>query len=109
MEELVKRLGMLLIALGVSSLGSPKPLVAQELFTMPEQKVETRWANAENPTGEKGKAAQTNAGRKGSAYAELKAGQSRVLAEATGTTAWRFLRRGTGTDRGVRVGAVLES
>jgi hypothetical protein len=77
---------MLLIALGVSSLGSPKPLVAQELFTMPEQKVETRWANAENPTGEKGKAAQTNAGRKGSAYAELKAGQSRVLAEATGTS-----------------------
>jgi len=62
----------------------PSVTAAQELYRMPEQKVETRWANAENPTGEKGKGAQTNAGRKGSAYAELKAGQSRVLAEATG-------------------------
>ena len=62
----------------------PSVTGAQELYRMPEQKVETRWANAENPTGEKGKGAQTNAGRKGSAYAELKAGQSRVLAEATG-------------------------
>jgi len=65
---------------------APNLMPAQELFEMPTQKIETRWANAENPRGEKGKAAHTNAGRKGSAYAVLKAGESRILAEATGTS-----------------------
>ena len=59
---------------------------AQELFDMPSQKTETRWANAENPRGEKGKAAQANGGRKGAAFAVLKAGESRILSEATGTS-----------------------
>ena len=77
---------MLVITVGLGTLLMPLSLRAQELFQMPEQKVETRWANAENAAGEKSKAAQTNAGRKGSAYAELKAGQSRVLAEASGTS-----------------------
>ncbi|HIJ65362.1 MAG TPA: DUF2961 domain-containing protein [Candidatus Hydrogenedentes bacterium] len=50
---------------------------------MPEG-VETRWASAENWKGEKGAAAQANAGRKGSAAFVLKAGEEKVLAEATG-------------------------
>ncbi|HYG79756.1 MAG TPA: glycoside hydrolase family 172 protein [Pyrinomonadaceae bacterium] len=58
---------------------------AQSLFEMPEG-VETRWASGENPTGEKGKAGQANAGRKGAPTVAIPAGQSRVLAEARGTS-----------------------
>jgi hypothetical protein len=58
--------------------------LAQSLFEMPEG-VETRWASGENPKGEKGKAAQANGGRKGSATVRVKAGQSFTLAEALGT------------------------
>jgi hypothetical protein len=66
----------------LSAAGSAR---AQDLFEMP-QGVETRWASGENPTGEKGKGAQTNGGRKGSPTVAIKAGESRVLAEATGTS-----------------------
>ena len=51
------------------------------LFMIPNG-VETRWATAENPKGEKGFGAQTNGGRKGSACFPLKAGERKVLAEA---------------------------
>src|SRR4029453_16648635 len=57
---------------------------AQTLFELPEG-VEPRWATGENPKGEKGKGGQANAGRKGSPTVAIKAGESRVLAEATGT------------------------
>ena len=50
------------------------------LFSKPEG-IETRWASPENPKGEKGKAAQSGGGRKGSACFPLKAGESHVLAE----------------------------
>lgn len=43
--------------------------------------VETRWASAENPKGEKGKGGQANDGRKGSPSIKLGAGQSYILAE----------------------------
>lgn len=56
---------------------------AQSLYTIPDN-VETRWASPENPKGEKGKAAQTNGGRKGSPAISLKAGEQYVLAEASG-------------------------
>ena len=59
--------------------------LAQTLYEMPEG-VETRWATGENPTGEKGKGGQTNGGRKGSPVVVVKAGESRVLAEANGTS-----------------------
>jgi hypothetical protein len=52
----------------------------QSLYQLPEG-VETRWASPENPTGEPGKGAQANAGRKGAAYWPLKAGEQRTLAE----------------------------
>src|SRR5215213_4216111 len=58
---------------------------AQSLFEMPEG-VESRWASGENPTGEKGKAGQANGGRKGAPTVAIKAGASRVLAEAAGTS-----------------------
>lgn len=54
---------------------------AQELYEMPAG-VESRWASGENPTGEKGKGGQTNGGRKGAPTVQIKAGESRVLAEA---------------------------
>ena len=57
---------------------------AQSLYEMPEG-VETRWASGENPAGAKGQAGQANGGRKGSPVVVVKAGESRVLAEATGT------------------------
>jgi Protein of unknown function (DUF2961) len=58
---------------------------AQSLYTIPDN-VETRWASPENPKGEKGKAGQTNGGRKGSPAFPLKAGEQRVLAEVSGTS-----------------------
>jgi hypothetical protein len=56
---------------------------ADSLFALPEG-VETRWASAENFKGEKGKAGQTNSGRKGSANFKFTAGETRVLAEVAG-------------------------
>jgi hypothetical protein len=54
---------------------------AQELFEMP-QGVESRMASPENPTGEKGKGGAANSGRKGAPTVSIRAGTSRVLAEA---------------------------
>ena len=58
---------------------------AQSIFEMPEG-VETRWASGENPRAEKGRGAQANGGRKGSPTVPIKAGESRVLAEAANTS-----------------------
>lgn len=55
-------------------------VVAQHVYEIPDG-VETRWASPENPRGEKGKAGQENAGRKGRASIDLKAGAQLVLAE----------------------------
>jgi Protein of unknown function (DUF2961) len=60
------------------------PIVhAQALYVVPDG-VETRWASPENPTGERGKGGTVNAGRKGSPFFVLKAGESRTLAEVKG-------------------------
>ena len=56
---------------------------AQSLYEMPEG-VETRWASGENPKGEKGKGGQARGGRKGSPTVPIKAGESFILAEASG-------------------------
>lgn len=58
---------------------------AQSLYEMPAN-VESRWASGENPTGEKGKGGQANGGRKGAATVAIRAGESRVLAEARATS-----------------------
>lgn len=55
----------------------------QTLYTFPGN-LETRWASPENPIGEKGRAGQANAGRKGSPAFPLAAGEQRVLAEVSG-------------------------
>src|SRR5215203_943934 len=59
--------------------------LAQLIYEMPEG-VESRMASGENPTGAKGRGGQVNGGRKGAATVPIKAGESRVLAEATGTS-----------------------
>ena len=51
-----------------------------------EEGIEARWASPENFKGEKGEAAKTNGGRKGSPFFPLEAGESKVLAEVTGTS-----------------------
>lgn len=61
------------------------PADAQELFQMPRG-VETRWASGENPSGARGAGGQANGGRKGSPTVTIRAGESRVLAEARGTS-----------------------
>lgn len=76
------RRALLLAFLSLCAAGATR---AQTLYEMPEG-VESRWASGENPTGEKGKAARTNAGRKGSPTVPVKAGESRVIAEAVGTS-----------------------
>lgn len=60
-------------------------ILAQNIYEMPDG-VETRWASGENPTGEKGKGGLTNGGRKGAPTVSIKAGESRVLAEARATS-----------------------
>ena len=54
--------------------------LAQRVYEIPDG-VETRWASPENPRGEKGKAGQENAGRKGRPAIDLKAGAQLVLGE----------------------------
>jgi Protein of unknown function (DUF2961) len=66
-------------------IASVKAAYAQALFEIPEG-VESRWASGENPKGEKGKGGAANGGRKGSPTVSIKAGGSRVLAEASGTS-----------------------
>ncbi len=66
------------------------PLDPKELYTIPAG-VQTRWASPENARGEKGAGGATNGGRKGQSNVPLKAGESRVLAEAAGTSG--MLRR----------------
>jgi hypothetical protein len=58
---------------------------AQALYEMPNG-VESRMASGENPTGEKGRGGQANGGRKGAPTVPIKAGESRVLAQAVGTS-----------------------
>jgi hypothetical protein len=73
------------IILFVLLISSTSATFAQTLYEMPDG-VETRWASSENQRGEKGKGGRANGGRKGSATVPIKAGASRVLAEATGTS-----------------------
>ncbi len=70
---------------GNSAKASDATLSPDSLFVFPEG-VQTRWASAENWKGEKGVAGQANAGRKGSPCFGLKAGESKVLAEVTGSS-----------------------
>jgi hypothetical protein len=76
----IYRLGLLLILIT-----STQAARAQAIFEMPEG-VESRWASGENPTGAKGQGGQANGGRKGAPTVAIKAGESRVLAEAVGTS-----------------------
>jgi len=62
-----------------------QPAAAQNLYEMPTG-VESRVASGENPTGAKGRGGTANGGRKGAATVPIKAGESRVLAEASGTS-----------------------
>jgi hypothetical protein len=66
-------------------LSTAETVMPQALFEMPEG-VESRWANGENPKGEKGKAGQANGGRKGAPAIAVPAGESRLLAEASGSS-----------------------
>jgi hypothetical protein len=66
-------------------LSTAETVLSQALFEMPEG-VESRWANGENPKGEKGKGGQANGGRKGAPAIAVLAGESRILAEASGTS-----------------------
>lgn len=80
----------------------------QLLFTMPKG-VQTRWASPENWNGEKGAGGQQGLGRKGSAWFALKAGEQRILAEATGVSGtvrriWATIRdRSPAMLRGLRL------
>lgn len=73
------------IFLILTSIFIAQTVFAQSLYEMP-QKIESRVASGENPTGEKGKGGQADGGRKGAATVPIKAGQSRVLAEAKNTS-----------------------
>src|SRR5215467_4709672 len=60
-------------------------LFAQSMYTAPDT-IETRWASPENPLGEKGKGAQTNAGRKGRSMIPVKVDEQVTLAEVHGSS-----------------------
>jgi Protein of unknown function (DUF2961) len=76
------RLGIALFLMAGCSLSKA---AAQSLYTLPEG-VQTRWASAENPGGEKGKGAQTDGGRKGRPAVPIKAGEQVTLAEIRGSS-----------------------
>ena len=57
------------------------------LYVVPKG-VETRWASPENPTGEKGSAARSNGGRKGSAFFPLRAGKPGCSRQRRARAAW---------------------
>jgi len=57
---------------------------ATVLYRIPEN-VKTRWASPENPGAEKGAGGKTNAGRKGSAFFPIKAGETKTLAAVSNT------------------------
>lgn len=52
---------------------------AQELYQLPKNNARTHWYSFENPSGEKGKAAITNKGAKGSAWKYVEAGEKIIL------------------------------
>ena len=54
-----------------------------DLYNLPPQ-LDSRWASAENPTGERGKGAMENNGRKGRPALPLAAGKELILAEVSG-------------------------
>jgi hypothetical protein len=58
-------------------------VLAQSLYTVPPG-IDARWASPENPRGEKGRAAETNGGRKGRPAIPMKAGEQVTLAEVQG-------------------------
>lgn len=60
-------------------------LKAQQLYTFPSTKTETRWISPENPKGEKGVAAQSNKGAKGAAFVNVLAGDTMVMMDYKGT------------------------
>lgn len=68
----------------LTSAADPHGSTMDSLFIMPDDDIQTRWASAENWKGEKGVAAQANAGRKGSPNFPLGPGESKVLAEVSG-------------------------
>lgn len=98
------RRALLLLVLFVAAQASS----AQSLYEMPEG-VETRWASGENPAAQRGGGGRANGGRKGSPVVSVKAGESRVLAEAAGTSGtvrriWMtFPDRGPRMLRGLRL------
>jgi hypothetical protein len=75
----------LLVAAMAASAWVPCIAPAQPVYVVPEG-VESRWASPENPGGEKGRAGEANAGRKGRASLPLKAGASLTLAEVRGAS-----------------------
>lgn len=55
------------------------------MFTMPKEKVETKWFTPENINGEKGKGGMANYGRKGSPCVLFAPGETIVLADIKGS------------------------
>ena len=55
--------------------------MSSDLFLLPPEGVETRWASPENPRGRRGSGAAANGGRKGAPSLLVPAGASVVLAE----------------------------
>ncbi len=72
------------VVLSMSLLFVAYPLLAQELYTIP-QDAQTRWISFENQTGEKGRGGMENKGAKGHAMDHIKAGESKVLFDVKGS------------------------
>ncbi len=84
-------------AWALALLVSPLVCRAQNLYDIPTG-VETRWASFENLAGARGQGGKSNEGRKGAAFAAVKAGQKVTLAEVQGPG---VIRRMWCTVRGV--------
>jgi hypothetical protein len=92
--KIAKHFCLILIALAAGCSATPLEKTTNSstisgsdvLYRLPAG-IQTRWATAENPKGEKGVAGSVNAGRKGAPCRfNFKAGESHVLAEAAGSS-----------------------
>jgi len=72
-----------ILALALSSVAAAQTGIVQDLFTLPDR-LDSRWASAENPKGEPGQGGLENSGRKGRPFVPLAAGAQHILAEVTG-------------------------
>ncbi len=86
--KVLKNIGfiVLFVVFGIVGLNRCQNSVPTDtIYSLPDNKIETRWYTAENKNAQKGKGGQANFGRKGSPNINLLPGKTNVLANIEGS------------------------